>query len=67
MSQALMKFLRDEEGASAVEYGLIIGLIAVALIIVLGVLGGGLGNLFQSVCDQLPGSPCGGGGGGSGS
>jgi len=36
MLQKIMNFVRDEEGASAVEYGLIIGLIAVALVIILG-------------------------------
>ena len=29
MMQQIKKFLRDEEGATAIEYGLIIGLIAV--------------------------------------
>jgi pilus assembly protein Flp/PilA len=47
-------FFKDEEGASAVEYGLIIGLIAVALIVVLGLLGGGLEGLFDAVVDELP-------------
>jgi len=53
MLQSFYKFFRDEEGASAVEYGLIVGLIAVALIAVLLVLGGdqGLGGLFQQVAD----------------
>lgn len=50
----LHTFLKDEDGASAVEYGLIIGLIAVALIVVLGLLGGGLEGLFDSVVDELP-------------
>lgn len=53
MLKPVMKFLRDEEGASAVEYGLIIGLIAVALVVVLIALGGdqGLGGLFEDVAD----------------
>jgi prepilin peptidase CpaA len=46
MLQAIKHFLKDEEGASAVEYGLILGLIAVALIAVMLALGGGLGDLF---------------------
>jgi pilus assembly protein Flp/PilA len=53
MLHTIMKFLRDEEGASAVEYGLIIGLIAVALVIVLGLLGGGLETLFQAASDEV--------------
>lgn len=46
MLEQIKTFLKDEEGASAVEYGLILGLLAIALIIVLGLLGNGLGNLF---------------------
>jgi pilus assembly protein Flp/PilA len=55
MMKTIVNFLRDEEGASAVEYGLLIGLIAVALITVLGLLGTGLEGLFSSVENQLPG------------
>lgn len=52
MLQKIMNFIRDEEGASAVEYGLIIGLIAVALIIVLGTMSGGLDKLFSKVATE---------------
>lgn len=52
MLNKLMNFMRDEEGASAVEYGLIVGLIAVALIVVLGLLSGGMENLFQKAADE---------------
>jgi pilus assembly protein Flp/PilA len=57
MLKKMMTFLRDEQGASAIEYGLIVGLIAVALVAVLVVLGGehGLKGIFQSVVDALPG------------
>ncbi len=55
------KFVRDEEGASAVEYGLIVGLIAVALVLVLGLVAGdgtttGLTGLFQRVVTALAGA-----------
>lgn len=48
-------FVRDESGASAVEYGLIVGLIAVALIAVLLLVGGdqGLGGLFDRVATEV--------------
>jgi pilus assembly protein Flp/PilA len=48
---------REEEGATAVEYGLIIGLIAVVIIGVLVVLGPQLQALFQGVSDELPDAP----------
>jgi pilus assembly protein Flp/PilA len=50
---------REETGATAVEYGLIIGLIAVAIVAVLIFLGPQLAGLFSSVSDQLPGAPAG--------
>ena len=53
MLEQIKAFLMDEEGASAVEYGLIVGLIAVALIIVFTALGGGLTNLFTAATTEL--------------
>jgi pilus assembly protein Flp/PilA len=46
--------LRDrEEGATAVEYGLMVGLIAVAIIATVLLLGKQLNELFQGVTDAL--------------
>jgi pilus assembly protein Flp/PilA len=57
MLQKMMRFIRDEEGATAVEYGLIIGLIAVLLVAVLTAIGGtsttGLQGLFTKVQTAL--------------
>lgn len=45
---------RDEEkGATAVEYGLMVALIAVAIIGTVTALGGGLNTLFTSVTGKL--------------
>jgi pilus assembly protein Flp/PilA len=44
---------RDEEGASAVEYGLILGLIAVAIVTVLLLMRGNLQDLFGNANDGL--------------
>lgn len=49
MVKQILNFLKDEEGASAVEYGLIVGLIAVAVVAVLLSMGGGLNTLFTRV------------------
>lgn len=49
--------LRDEKGATAVEYGLMVALIAVAIIAIVGALGGQLGTLFTSVTDNLKPKP----------
>jgi pilus assembly protein Flp/PilA len=45
---------RSESGAAAVEYGLLVGLIAVAIIVTLGLLGTKLNTMFASVCAKLP-------------
>lgn len=47
---------RDETGATAVEYGIMVGLIAVAIIVVVSTLGGQLTGLFQDVSTQLGGT-----------
>ncbi len=46
-------FLRDEKGATAVEYGLIAALVSVAIITILGTLGDNLVASFQTVADGL--------------
>ena len=45
---------REEKGATAVEYGLMVGLIAVAIIATVAILGDQLDALFQQVVDALP-------------
>ena len=44
----------DNKGQSMVEYGLIIALIAVAAIVILGQLNGGLTRTFQRIISALP-------------
>jgi pilus assembly protein Flp/PilA len=63
MIQKFMSFLRNEEGATAIEYGLIVGLIAVVLVAVLLVLGGdeGLNGLFKHVAACVSSAGCPGG------
>ena len=43
-----------EEGATAVEYGILVALIAVFIITAVGLVGGGLDALFTEVADELP-------------
>jgi pilus assembly protein Flp/PilA len=45
--------LRDEQGATAIEYGLIAALIAVAAITAMTALGGELSETFTEVEDDL--------------
>lgn len=53
MLNKIAEFLRDEEGAGAVEYGLIVGLIAVVIIAGMVFLSDGLGDLFEGIGDKL--------------
>jgi pilus assembly protein Flp/PilA len=53
MKNLLNRFVRDESGATAIEYGLIAALIAVVLITVLGLVGTRLQARFQEVADAL--------------
>ncbi|MCW2706051.1 MAG: pilA [Blastococcus sp.] len=46
--------MEEEKGATAVEYGLLVGLIAVAIIVTVGILGGQLNSLFKTITDALP-------------
>lgn len=49
----MIAFLKDESGATAIEYGLIAAGIAVAIIGVVNTLGGKLNTTFTSVSTQL--------------
>ena len=50
----IMAFINDEEGASAVEYGLLVGLIAVVIIVAVTALGNKLNVLFGRITTALP-------------
>lgn len=49
----IAKFAKDESGATAIEYGLIAALIAVAIIGAATFLGGSLSNMFNKVGTKL--------------
>lgn len=45
--------LKDESGATAVEYGLIVGVMAAILVTVLGLFGDNLTELFEAIAEKL--------------
>ena len=47
------KFLRKESGATAIEYALIAAGIAMAIVVILGTLGGTLSGAYQKVSDMF--------------
>jgi pilus assembly protein Flp/PilA len=49
----LKSLLKDESGATAIEYGLIAALVSVAAISALTAMGSSLDTLFNTVSDQL--------------
>ena len=54
MSKFVSRFLKDESGATAIEYGLIAALVAVVLVAALSTLGSKLSGTFDTVSGKLP-------------
>ncbi|HML14190.1 MAG TPA: Flp family type IVb pilin [Xanthobacteraceae bacterium] len=53
MKTLVSRFVKDESGATAIEYGLIAAGISVAIIAVVNGLGSNLNNKFTSINTQL--------------
>jgi pilus assembly protein Flp/PilA len=53
MSNLFARFVKDESGATAIEYGLIAALIALAIMVGAGALGTALNNKFQAISDKV--------------
>ena len=53
MFAKMIAFVRDEDGATAIEYGLIAALVSVACIAALDALGGSLTTIFEMVSSEL--------------
>ena len=47
------RLLRDDNGATAIEYGLIAALIAVAAVTIMGTVGTNLSSVFTTVANDL--------------
>jgi len=61
MSNALTLFRRlgkDEDGASLVEYTVLLGLLLVAVIAVIGSVGTWIGGQWSTLCKSLSGATC---------
>lgn len=57
MKNLFARFTNDESGATAIEYGLIAGLIAVAIITGATSLGTELGTMFTNLGTTIKGTP----------
>ncbi len=56
MLTKLMFFLKDDSGATAIEYGLIAALVSVAAITALSAMGDSLVSIFENVSSSLDGA-----------
>lgn len=54
MKKKLLNFLKEEEGVTAIEYGLIAALIAVFIIGATTILGGKIAATFDAVSAKMP-------------
>jgi pilus assembly protein Flp/PilA len=53
ITRAFLAAFGDRKGVTAIEYGLIDGLIAIAIVVALKQLGGNLSNLFNKVATNV--------------
>ncbi|MDR6624026.1 Flp family type IVb pilin [Caulobacter segnis] len=53
MSKFVTRFLKDESGATAIEYGLIVALIAVVIVTAVTTLGGKLDTSLKAAGDAI--------------
>jgi pilus assembly protein Flp/PilA len=53
MRKLVTRFAKDEEGASLVEYGMLVGLIAVVCVGAVQTLGTGINNIFGAINTAL--------------
>ncbi len=54
ISKFFKNFLKEEEGATAVEYAVMLVLIIVVAIAVIEILGNKVNNAFNAVADAMP-------------
>lgn len=55
LTNAIKSFWKDEEAATAVEYGLMVALIAAVIVGAVQILGTNVRDVFQSVADTIGG------------
>ncbi len=54
MMNLMKKFVKEEEGATMVEYAILVGLLSIVAIVTIGLLGGKILGIFQSAQTALP-------------
>ena len=54
MQKLIKRFRRDEDGAALVEYGMLVGLIAVVCVLTIKALGQTISEYFSYISSELP-------------
>ncbi len=53
MMKDMLRKLKEQKGATAVEYGMMVALIAAVIVVIVGVLGGQVNTAFTTVSTAL--------------
>ena len=56
MKKLMIRFVKDESGVTAIEYGLIAGLISVVILVAVTAIGTSLQGLFTTIATALAGA-----------
>ena len=52
------RFAADEEGAAMIEYAVLVGIITVAVIVTVGLLGGAVNTQLRAACNAVKNAAC---------
>lgn len=58
LMHGIRRFLQDEEGATAVEYGMMVALIAAVIVTAVSLLGKEIDTAFKKVCNAITPGTC---------
>ena len=53
---SVTNFMREEEGATAVEYGILVAAIAAVIVVVTVIVGSQIENAFNRICHAIAGA-----------
>ena len=54
----IKRFAADEDGAAMIEYAVLVGVITVAVIVTVGLLGSAVNTQLRTACNAVKGSAC---------
>ena len=54
MKNLIARFVREDAGQDLIEYGILIGLITVAIVTIVGEIGPKVEDMFSDLNDELP-------------